>query len=103
MIEGAVGAQVWLRVRARDVAIARDVMPSSASNQLRGTVLQVMDRDEAFTAVELGLSAAAPAGQRIWALITRRSAAHLGITIGTPWIASFKAVCVEGRAISVRQ
>ncbi|MBU6438078.1 MAG: molybdenum ABC transporter ATP-binding protein, partial [Betaproteobacteria bacterium] len=57
LIDAAPGAQVWLRVRARDVALARELVPSSASNQLHGTVLQVVERDAAYAAVELALSA----------------------------------------------
>jgi molybdate transport system ATP-binding protein len=93
---------VWLRVRARDVALAREPHPSSASNQLHGTVLRVQDRDDAFAAVELALKDGAGPGERLWALVTRRSVAQLGIAPGTPWVASFKAVCIESRSVYIR-
>jgi molybdate transport system ATP-binding protein len=101
-IAAAPGTAVWLRVRARDVALAREPHPSSASNQLHGTVLRVQDRDDAFAAVELALKDGAGPGERLWALVTRRSVAQLGIAPGTPWVASFKAVCIESRSVYIR-
>ena len=94
-----IGAAVRLRIRARDVALQREVLESSASNQLSGTVTRVLDRDGPYSAVELTLHAgAAPAGETLWALVTRRSVHQLGLAAGQPVVASFKAVAVEGRS-----
>ena len=46
-------------VRARDVALQPAVLATSASNQLSGTVLRVLERDGAYAAVELALRPAA--------------------------------------------
>ena len=91
------GASVRLRIRARDVALQREVLPTSAMNQLAGTVTRVLDRDGPYSAVELALDAQA-AGATLWALVTRRSVHTLGLAPGQPVVASFKAVAVEGRA-----
>ena len=101
-LDAAVGSAVRLRVRARDVALQRERQPSSASNQLHGTVLRVLERDGPYCAVELALGDAASPGERIWALITRRSAQSLDIAPGVPRVAVFKAVAVEGRAAALR-
>ena len=102
LLAAPIGAAVRLRIRARDVALQREAQPSSASNQLTGTVLRVLEREGPYCAVELGLSAAAPAGARLWALITRRSARTLAVAPGAALVASFKAVAVEGRSIALR-
>jgi molybdate transport system ATP-binding protein len=90
-----------LRIRARDVALQRDVLPTSASNQLSGTVVRVLEREGPYCAVELALRTDAHAGERLWALVTRRSAATLGLVSGQAIVASFKAVAVEGRSAAL--
>jgi molybdate transport system ATP-binding protein len=97
-IDAPPGAQVRLRVRARDVALQPAVLASSASNQLAGNVLRVLERDGAYAAVELALRPDALPGERLWALVTRRSVHALGIAPGQRLVGSFKAVAVEGRA-----
>ncbi|HEY2925702.1 molybdenum ABC transporter ATP-binding protein [Piscinibacter sp.] len=99
-LEAPVGAHVRLRVRSRDVALQREVLASSASNQLAGTVTRVLDRDGAYSAVELALRPGAHAGESLWALVTRRSVHALGLAPGQPVVASFKAVAVEGRSVA---
>lgn len=102
-MDAPVGSSVRLRIRARDVALQREAHASSASNQLRGTVLRVVERDPPYAAVELALAPGAAAGERLWALVTRRSVHTLGVAAGAPLVASFKAVAVEGRAAAVHQ
>lgn len=96
-----VGATVRLRVRARDVALQRDVLASSASNQLQGRVLRVLPREAPYAAVEIALSGHDQAGARLWSLVTQRSIENLRIRPGDAMVASFKAVAVEGRAAAV--
>lgn len=99
------GTTVRLRVRARDVALQRHVFPSSASNQLAGTVRRVVDREGPYCAVEVDLGTLGDPGalgERLWALVTRRSVQTLEIVPGARAVASFKAVAVEGRAIALR-
>jgi molybdate transport system ATP-binding protein len=100
-IAAPAGSAVRLRIRARDVALQREVLASSASNQLAGTVLRVLEREPPYAAVELGLTPAAAPGERLWALVTQRSVQSLAITPGQTMVASFKAVAVEGRAAAV--
>jgi molybdate transport system ATP-binding protein len=97
-LEAPPGAQVRLRVRARDVALQPQVLGTSASNQLQGEVLRVLEREGAYAAVELALRPGAPPGERLWSLVTRRSVASMHIAPGQRLVASFKAVAVEGRA-----
>jgi molybdate transport system ATP-binding protein len=92
---------VRLRIRARDVALQREVLASSASNQLEGRVLRVLEREPPYAAVELALAPGAAAGERLWSLVTQRSVQALAIAPGQPMVASFKAVAVEGRAAAV--
>jgi molybdate transport system ATP-binding protein len=101
LIDAPVGAAMRLRVRARDVALQREVVPSSASNQLRGTLSQMLPRDGPYCAVEVALREDAKPGERLWALITCRAADALGLAPGQPIVASFKAVAVEGRSMAV--
>ena len=104
-LDAPVGTHVRLRIRARDVALQREVLPSSASNQLHGRVLRVLDRDGPYSIVELALAhqpaqAEVQAGQTLWALVTRRSVHSLGLVPGQAMVASFKAVAVEGRSVA---
>ena len=101
-IDAPVGAAVRLRVRARDVALQREVLASSASNQLAGTVRRIVEREAPYAAVEVALAGADAPGTRLWALVTRRSVHSLALVVGQPVVASFKAVAVEGRATSLR-
>jgi molybdate transport system ATP-binding protein len=95
------GSGVRLRIRARDVALQHERLASSASNQLSGTVLRVLEREPPYAAVELALAGSAAAGERLWALVTRRSVQALGVAPGRPMVASFKAVAVESRAAAL--
>ena len=106
-IDAPLGTGVRLRIRARDVALQRETQPSSASNQLAGRVLQVLDRDGPYCIVELALSLKSMpledqprAGETLWALVTRRSVATMGLNAGQTVVASFKAVAVEGRSVA---
>jgi molybdate transport system ATP-binding protein len=104
-IAAPVGATVRLRIRARDVALQSEVIASSssASNQLQGRVLQVLNRDGPYCIVELALTpfeSAPRAGETLWALVTRRSVSTMGLGVGQTVVASFKAVAVEGRSVA---
>ena len=101
LLDAAAGATVRLRVRARDVALQRAVLESSASNQLAGTVLRTLERDGPYCAVEVALRPDAAAGERLWALVTRRSAETLRIAPGSTVVATFTAVAVESRSVAL--
>ena len=105
-IDAPLGAGVRLRIRARDVALQHETQPSSASNQLAGRVIQVLDRDGPYSIVELALSrrgadrTSPRAGETLWALVTRRSVHSMRLAPGADVVAVFKAVAVEGRSVA---
>jgi molybdate transport system ATP-binding protein len=101
-VDAGVGALLRLRVRARDVVLQAALQPSSASNQLTGVVLRTLEREGPFCAVEVGLRTGAAAGERLWALVTRRSAAAMTLRPGAAIVASFKAVAVESRSVALQ-
>ncbi len=93
----ALGTQVRLRVRARDVILATQ-KPSgiSARNILYGTIRAVNKEAEtayAETLVDLG-------GTSLRARITRKTVAELGLAPGTPVYAIIKAVTFDRRSLS---
>jgi molybdate transport system ATP-binding protein len=91
----AAGQSVRLRVRARDVAIAREAHSGlSIRNQIPCVVEQIADADPSF--VEMALKVGA---QRLRARITRKSAAELALAPGQHVIALLKAVSVERRVV----
>jgi len=92
-------AGVRLRIRARDVALQRELQRTSASNQLAGTLTRVLERDGPYCAVELSLGGQVD-GATLWALVTRRSLHSLGLAPGQRCVACFKAVAVEGRSVA---
>ena len=105
-IDAPLGTGVRLRIRARDVALQHETQPSSASNQLAGRVLQVLDRDGPYSIVELALTRPGAdltpprAGETLWALVTRRSVHSMRLAPGADVVAVFKAVAVEGRSVA---
>lgn len=100
----AVGRRVRLKVRARDVSLHRDLIEgSSASNQLRGRITQVMLAGEngSYGAVGVELDHvrepgdfSAQPGVHIWALLTRKSIQQMDLAPGKACVASFKAMSV---------
>jgi molybdate transport system ATP-binding protein len=86
----AVGSRRRVRIHARDVALAR-VEPAAISmlNVLRGTVAEVggAERPQVDVLVDVGV--------RLWARITRKSAAALGLSPGVPIYALIKSVAVD--------
>ena len=99
-----VGRKVRLKIRARDVSLHRDLIEgSSASNQLRGRITQIMLAGEngSYGAVGVELDHvretgdfSIQAGVQIWALLTRRSIQQMDLAPGQPCVASFKAMSV---------
>jgi molybdate transport system ATP-binding protein len=86
----AVGSEVRVHVRARDVMLATE-RPSglSALNVLPGTVVEVGTGDGPVVAVAVDLG-----GERLLARITRRSCARLGLAPGRPVFAVLKSIAV---------
>lgn len=100
----AVGRKVRLKIRARDISLQRDLIEgSSASNQLRGRITQVMLAGEngSYGAVGVELDHLREAGDfsvqpgvQIWALLTRKAIQQMDLAPGQPCVASFKAMSV---------
>jgi len=94
----AIGAQVRLRVRARDVMLAMQ-RPSgiSARNVLRGTIREIAEEpDTAFaeTLIDIG-------GASLRARITRKTVAELGLAPGAPVYAIIKAISFDRKSLAV--
>ncbi len=90
------GETVRLRVRARDVAIAREPQPGlSIRNQIPCVIEEIVGADPAFMEIALKLGK-----QRLRARITRKSVAELELAPGQNVVALLKAVSVERRVIA---
>ena len=93
-VDMAQGAEVNLRIRSRDVAIALD-RPERTSilNILPGRVLEIGPNDGPQAHVLLDV------GAPLWARIMRRSVDELELAPGRPVYALIKAVAVDRRSL----
>lgn len=99
MTDAAVGSEIRLRIRARDVSLAIE-RPRGISirNVLAGTVTEIVEEpDTAFaeTLVDIG-------GARIRSRLTRASVAELGLAVGRPVYALVKSITFERRNLITR-
>jgi molybdate transport system ATP-binding protein len=93
------GEAVRLRIRARDVAIARQVQAGhSIRNQLPCVVEEIVKAGPAFVELALKLGS-----QRLRSRITRKSADEMAIAPGQKVVALLKAVAVERRVARHRR
>ncbi len=96
----AIGEDVRLRVRARDVALTRQKPEGiSIRNILSGTIAEIAEEpDTAFaeTLVDIG-------GGNLRARITRASLAELGLEPGMPIYALIKSVSFDARSVGRAQ
>jgi molybdate transport system ATP-binding protein len=93
-VAAAPGSLQRLRIRARDVALARE-QPQGLSirNVLAGTLLQLREEPGSAHAETLvGL----PGGARLRARITRQAVAELGLAEGQPVYALVKSIALAG-------
>ena len=99
MADVAIGSDVRLRIRARDVALATKAPEGiSIRNVLRGTVADIVEEpDTAFaeTLVDIG-------GAKIRARVTRSAVAELDLVPGKPVFALFKSIAFDRRAMGHR-
>jgi molybdate transport system ATP-binding protein len=94
-VDALSGAQVRVRIAARDVALALSRPPDSTFlNVLTCTVTGVGASDGASTDVQLDAG-----GTALTARITRKSAVTLGIVPGKPVFALIKAVAVDRHSV----
>lgn len=96
MADIAIGTEVRLRVRARDVSLATERPKSiSVRNILAGGIVQIKEEPEtafAETLVDIG-------GARLRARITRAAVAELSLKPGTPISALVKSIAFDRRAL----
>jgi len=93
----AIGAQVRLRLRARDVMLATQ-RPSgiSARNVLRGTISEIVEEaDTAYAETLVDIGAAS-----LRARITRKTVAELGLAPGAPVYAIIKAISFDRKSLA---
>ena len=93
-VDLAEGAEVNLRIRSRDVAIALDPPGrTSILNVLPGRVVEIGPDDGPQAHVLLDV------GAPLWARIMRRSVQALDLSPGQPVYALVKAVAVDRRSL----
>ena len=99
MADVAIGSDVRLRIRARDVALATKAPESiSIRNVLPGTVAEIVEEPHtafAETLVDIG-------GAKIRARVTRSAIAALALMPGKPVFVLFKSIAFDRRAIGHR-
>lgn len=84
------GSEVLALVKSSSVILMADPAPrSSARNQLRGEVSCIHEGP-----VNAEISVALPSGKTVTAVITHDSVSHLGLELGKPVVALFKASSV---------
>lgn len=97
MVDVAVGSEVRLRVRARDVSLATERPKGiSVRNILAGSIVQIEEEpDTAFaeTLVDIG-------GSRLRSRITRAAVADLSLTPGKQVFALIKSTALDRRALA---
>jgi molybdate transport system ATP-binding protein len=97
-VGAAVGGAVRLRIRARDVSLARArPVQISVLNNLPSRIVALHPAEGPYRDVEM-LSAGVP----LWARITARSAAELKLGIGEEIYALVKAVSIDRQSLSAR-
>jgi molybdate transport system ATP-binding protein len=99
MADLAVGSDVRLRIRARDVALATKAPEEiSIRNILPGIIADIVEEPAtafAETLVDIG-------GARIRARVTRSAVADLALIPGKPVFVLFKSIAFDRRALSHR-
>jgi molybdate transport system ATP-binding protein len=96
MADIAVGSDIRLRIRARDVSLATE-RPNGISirNILSGTLVEIAEEPGtafAETLIDIG-------GARVRARITRSAVAELGLALGKPTFALVKSIAFDRRAL----
>ncbi len=90
-VEAALGAELRLRIRARDVSLARERPQGLSILNILPCRVEAIGT-EAGPQVDLRLDAS---GAALWARITRRSVVDLALAPGAPVFALIKAVAID--------
>ncbi len=95
-IARSIGAEVRVRLRARDIIIARTApQDTSVNNILEGVILDIREDPGAFVDIQLDCG-----GTRILARITKRSLQRLELAKGDRVHALAKSVTIDRRAVT---
>jgi molybdate transport system ATP-binding protein len=95
-VDQAVGETIRVRIRARDIVLARQAPSNiSVNNMLPATVVQIREDPGTFADVQLICGPT-----RLVARITRRSARRLGLAPGVPVHALIKTVTIDRRSLA---
>jgi molybdate transport system ATP-binding protein len=95
-LDAPVGARLRLRVRARDVMLARSAPTDlSALNVLPGVVAAIGPHDGPIVEIRVDCN-----GEALVARLTRYSVERLGLAPGTPVFALIKTVALDRRSLS---
>jgi molybdate transport system ATP-binding protein len=95
-VEAPIGARLRLRVRARDVLLAKSAPADlSALNVLSGIITGMSGQDGPIVEVRVDCN-----GEAVLARITRYSIERLGLTEGSPVFALVKSVSLDRRSLS---
>ncbi|MGE0726304.1 MAG: molybdenum ABC transporter ATP-binding protein [Alphaproteobacteria bacterium] len=94
-LDAAAGAPVRVRIRARDVVIARErPVAISTLNMLDGTVAAIGAPDGPVVDIQIDCG-----GARLLARVTRKSAGALGLAVGLPVCALVKSVAFDRHSV----
>ena len=97
-IGAAIGSNLRLRIRARDVSLAREKpRETSVLNNLPARIVAIHPAEGPYRDVEMQTS-----GAPLWARITARSVAELQLAVGAEVCAMVKAVSIDRQAITAR-
>jgi molybdate transport system ATP-binding protein len=97
LLDAPPGAEVRLRIRARDVSLSlQPPVQSSVLNVLQGKIVEIGEREGAQVNVRLDV------GTALWARITWRSLRDLEIRQGDTAYALIKAVAVDRQSLGGR-
>ena len=95
LMSGEVGESVRVRVRARDIIIAKQRPEQiSANNIFKATILDIRQTEDLYADLQLQCDAT-----RLLARITRHSAARLDIAIGSEVYAVIKSVTIDRKTL----
>ena len=95
LIDAPPGAHLRVRIRARDIILARSAPEeTSALNILPATVHQIGSQDGAIVDIQVRCGS-----DDLLARITRRSLNRLGLEVGTPCYAILKSIAVARRDV----
>lgn len=95
-IDAAPGTRLRIRVRARDVALARsEPADTSIGGRLPGTVVEIVEREGPYAEVRVDVG-----GASLWALVTRQSLDRLALREGDAAWCLVKTVALDNRLVN---